>query len=150
MDVDLPPPSFPQGPRPNEYPNSMLAPDDAAASFNINTPRRSSVASGRPMWRTSFARYKSLAESDFIGSQALERPSIPNAFSAPSQVDATPLPTIPMIVLSIVGHFFLLLKGDKRGHVAKVVLGEFLSANVSTPFLVDMVKSGLSPSLFTH
>ncbi len=31
----------------------------------------------------------------------------------------------------------------------KAVLGEFLSANVSTPFLVDMVKSGSSLCLFS-
>ncbi|KAG9095548.1 hypothetical protein FRC06_009689 [Ceratobasidium sp. 370] len=48
-----------------------------------------------------------------------ERPAIPSALNPSS--DATPLPILSMIVLSI------------------VMLGEFLSANVSTPFVVKMV-----------
>ncbi|KAH9067551.1 major facilitator superfamily MFS-1 [Lactarius vividus] len=50
-----------------------------------------------------------------------ERPLIPNALSQPDFY-ATPLPTIPMMVLSI------------------TLLGEFLTANVSTPFLIFMVE----------
>ncbi|KAH9174869.1 major facilitator superfamily MFS-1 [Lactarius sanguifluus] len=50
-----------------------------------------------------------------------ERPLIPSALSQPDFY-ATPLPTIPMMVLSI------------------TLLGEFLTANVSTPFLIFMVE----------
>ncbi|QRW05140.1 major facilitator superfamily transporter [Ceratobasidium sp. AG-Ba] len=49
-----------------------------------------------------------------------ERPAIPSALNPSS--DATPLPILSMIVLSI------------------VMLGEFLSANVSTPFVLKMVQ----------
>ena len=50
-----------------------------------------------------------------------ERPLIPSALQQPDTY-ATPLPTIPMVVLSI------------------TLLGEFLTANVSTPFLIFMVE----------
>ncbi|KAH9036200.1 major facilitator superfamily domain-containing protein, partial [Lactarius pseudohatsudake] len=50
-----------------------------------------------------------------------ERPLIPSALSQPDFY-ATPLPTIPMMVLSV------------------TLLGEFLTANVSTPFLIFMVE----------
>ncbi|KAG9124108.1 hypothetical protein FRC07_012814 [Ceratobasidium sp. 392] len=49
-----------------------------------------------------------------------ERPAIPSALNPSS--DAAPLPILSMIVLAI------------------VMLGEFLSANVSTPFIVKMVE----------
>jgi hypothetical protein len=52
-----------------------------------------------------------------------ERPLIPSALQQSSDPYATPLPMIPMIVLSI------------------TLLGEFLTANVSTPFLLFMVES---------
>jgi hypothetical protein len=60
-------------------------------------------------------------DSEFeVSSPSLkERPSIPSALPG---VDTTPLPKISMIVLSI------------------CMLGEFLSANVSTPFLLFMVE----------
>ena len=51
-----------------------------------------------------------------------ERPLIPSALQQSTDPYATPLPTISMIVLSI------------------TLLGEFLTANVSTPFLLFMVE----------
>ncbi|KAI0251216.1 hypothetical protein BJV78DRAFT_1361764 [Lactifluus subvellereus] len=51
-----------------------------------------------------------------------ERPLIPSALQQPGDSYATPLPKIAMTVLSI------------------TLLGEFLTANVSTPFLVFMVQ----------
>lgn len=51
-----------------------------------------------------------------------ERPLIPSALQQSSDLYATPLPKISMIVLSI------------------TLLGEFLTANVSTPFLLFMVE----------
>jgi Major Facilitator Superfamily len=51
-----------------------------------------------------------------------ERPPIPSALQQPGDSYATPLPKIPMIVLSI------------------TLLGEFLTANVSMPFLLFMVE----------
>ncbi|KAF7318868.1 Histone H2B [Mycena chlorophos] len=57
-----------------------------------------------------------------------ERPPIPHMISSSAETYATPLPVLSMIVLSI------------------TMLGEFLSANVSTPFVLFMVKGA---SLFT-
>ncbi|KZP15768.1 major facilitator superfamily MFS-1 [Athelia psychrophila] len=51
-----------------------------------------------------------------------ERPLIPSALEQKGEAYTTPLPKLSMIVLSI------------------AMLGEFLSANVSTPFLLFMVK----------
>ncbi|CAL1699459.1 unnamed protein product [Somion occarium] len=50
------------------------------------------------------------------------KPPIPSALQPPPEVYATPLPMLSMIVLSI------------------TMLGEFLSANVSAPFLLFMVE----------
>jgi len=52
-----------------------------------------------------------------------ERPLIPNALQQPNDSYSTPLPKLSMIVLCI------------------TLLGEFLTANVSTPFLIFMVES---------
>ncbi|PSS32052.1 hypothetical protein PHLCEN_2v2197 [Hermanssonia centrifuga] len=52
-----------------------------------------------------------------------ERPAIPSALQPSPEVYSTPLPTLSMTVLSI------------------TMLGEFLSANVSAPFLLFMVES---------
>ncbi|GJE94855.1 major facilitator superfamily MFS-1 [Phanerochaete sordida] len=51
-----------------------------------------------------------------------ERPPIPSALQPPPEACATPLPALSMVVLSI------------------TMLGEFLSANVSAPFLLFMVE----------
>ncbi|KDQ58534.1 hypothetical protein JAAARDRAFT_193093 [Jaapia argillacea MUCL 33604] len=57
-----------------------------------------------------------------VGSPGSERPLIPSALSQPGEEYSTPLPVLPLVVLSI------------------TMLGEFLSANVSAPFLLFMVK----------
>ncbi|KAI0792440.1 major facilitator superfamily domain-containing protein [Abortiporus biennis] len=58
-----------------------------------------------------------------VGSPKAERPPIPSALQPAAEVYATPLPALSMIVLSI------------------TMLGEFLSANVSAPFLLFMVEN---------
>lgn len=77
------------------------------------------------------SRHRSLADRDDLTppsartptpAPAEERPLIPSALQQPGDTYATPLPKIPMIVLSI------------------TLLGEFLTANVSTPFLIFMVE----------
>ncbi|KAI0760328.1 major facilitator superfamily MFS-1 [Fomes fomentarius] len=55
-------------------------------------------------------------------SQTPERPAIPSALQTSGEAYSTPLPVLSMIVLSI------------------TMLGEFLSANVSAPFLLFMVE----------
>ena len=70
-----------------------------------------------------------------------EQPPIPSALSQAIEVDSTPLPTLSMVVLSIVcfGYFVR----TRRLNDPQTLLGEFLSANVSTPFLLFMVKGEL-------
>ncbi|KAI0918614.1 hypothetical protein AcW1_009544 [Taiwanofungus camphoratus] len=77
-----------------------------------NVHRRPSVI-GR--WRTSTDDEEAAAISPS------PRPAIPSALQAPGEVYTTPLPVLSMIVLSI------------------TMLGEFLSANVSAPFILFMV-----------
>ncbi|KAG8216693.1 hypothetical protein J3R82DRAFT_6899 [Butyriboletus roseoflavus] len=60
-------------------------------------------------------------DDELVKSPTSERPPIPSALHA-REPDSTPLPGLSMIVLSI------------------TMLGEFLSANVSMPFLLFMVK----------
>ncbi|KAF7325814.1 Histone H2B [Mycena kentingensis (nom. inval.)] len=69
--------------------------------------------------RPSFA---SRAPNDPDTGTPTERPPIPHMIQSSAETYATPLPVLSMVVLSI------------------TMLGEFLSANVSTPFLLFMVK----------
>ncbi|KAF9467761.1 hypothetical protein BDZ94DRAFT_1287473 [Collybia nuda] len=80
-------------------------------SFGGNRHRPSFAS----LWRAGDVR----PETPNTGS---ERPPIPTMMQSSGEVYTTPLPTLSMIVLSI------------------TMLGEFLSANVSTPFLLFMVK----------
>ncbi|KAF8438998.1 hypothetical protein L210DRAFT_3761196 [Boletus edulis BED1] len=81
----------------------------------------------RPSRRASWMRSNILSvltnqeEELGVKSPTSERPPIPSALHA-REPDSTPLPVLSMIVLSI------------------TMLGEFLSANVSMPFLLFMVK----------
>ncbi|KAF9513810.1 hypothetical protein BS47DRAFT_1329332 [Hydnum rufescens UP504] len=122
MHISLPPPAFPQGPpsHPIQQQDTIPTPLPYAGSPNsLSTPPRISFSDARQPRGYGFLRYQSLLTDD--DSEPPERPPIPSALPT-AHIDSTPLPKIPMIVLSI------------------AVLGEFLSANVSTPFIVDMVK----------
>ncbi|KAG2143017.1 hypothetical protein DEU56DRAFT_792996 [Suillus clintonianus] len=94
--------------------------DDEPSGLERSTRRASGGQNHR---RPSFvSRWRTSADMESaIKSPALERPPIPNALRS-SESDSTPLPVLPMIVLSI------------------TMLGEFLSANVAMPFLLFMVK----------
>ncbi|KAJ7740010.1 hypothetical protein DFH07DRAFT_751956 [Mycena maculata] len=80
-----------------------------------NGQRRPSFAS---RWRNSGNEEDGNAPS----TPGTERPPIPTMMQSSGETYATPLPILSMIVLSI------------------TMLGEFLSANVSTPFVLFMVK----------
>ncbi|RDB29876.1 hypothetical protein Hypma_013955 [Hypsizygus marmoreus] len=70
-----------------------------------------------------FRRYSVDSDSaNGMPTSTSERPPIPTMIQSSGEVYTTPLPILSMIVLSI------------------TMLGEFLSANVSTPFLLFMVK----------
>ncbi|KAF8889625.1 hypothetical protein BD779DRAFT_322787 [Infundibulicybe gibba] len=82
------------------------------------------VSFGSSQHRSSFvARWRSGADGSGVADVSTpERPAIPTMMQASGEADTTPLPILSMVVLSI------------------TMLGEFLSANVSTPFLLFMVK----------
>ncbi|KAG8958327.1 hypothetical protein FRC03_009221 [Tulasnella sp. 419] len=125
--LTLPPPAFPQGPPPGSGPHSHSQLD-----LNLNSPiesRRPRVSFGYPSIRrfsySSSARrhvddLEMADESSLLDTPPVyDLPPIPSALP---KSDSTPLPLLPMVVLSI------------------AMLGEFLSANVSTPFLLFMVE----------
>ncbi|KAK7689710.1 hypothetical protein QCA50_006349 [Cerrena zonata] len=101
--------------------------DDELSSNPPNPSRRpSGLGSFARAHRPSFvARWRNREgeedESAVVESPSM-KPPIPSALQPPPEVYATPLPTLSMIVLSI------------------TMLGEFLSANVSAPFLLFMVE----------
>jgi len=71
-----------------------------------------------------------------------ELPPIPSALAPAIEVDSSPLPTLSMVVLSIVCSSYSV-------HAPwlidpQTLLGEFLCANVSTPFILFMVKGKFS------
>ncbi|KAI1794415.1 major facilitator superfamily MFS-1 [Ganoderma leucocontextum] len=118
-------------------PRRVFGPGDSAQVVNIDTPGVQADASQgtpRPSTRVSFSglvgkptilnRWSRAGDGDEESGvvQPPGRPAIPSALQAPGEVYATPLPVLSMIVLSI------------------TMLGEFLSANVSAPFLLFMVE----------
>jgi hypothetical protein len=92
--------------------------------------------------RSSFTPWWGRKADD--GAQELHTPTsgrapIPTMMQSSGEVYTTPLPILSMVVLSIVRSIVLIsrLKSIVR---LQTMLGEFLSANVSTPFLLFMVK----------
>ncbi|EKM57989.1 uncharacterized protein PHACADRAFT_251932 [Phanerochaete carnosa HHB-10118-sp] len=82
----------------------------------------SSAFRHRPSFVTRWRRTAEDEEMGAVSTPKSERPPIPSALQPPPEMCATPLPALSMIVLSI------------------TMLGEFLSANVSAPFLLFMVE----------
>ncbi|KAK7044747.1 histone H2B [Favolaschia claudopus] len=113
-------------------PNRIFGPppDESALDDSPDTPERNRIRKfvGRLSFgnlsqhRPSFARSRNSGEDGVSGTPRNERPPIPSVVMTSAEVYATPLPVLSMIVLSI------------------TMLGEFLSANVSTPFVLFMVK----------
>ncbi|KAJ8081544.1 hypothetical protein PM082_007389 [Marasmius tenuissimus] len=116
----------PKSSRLGSTPHRSFGQEDSALDDANNTPSRSSmrrtlgrISSGirRPSWASR------LRDPDAVLEGAKpERPPIPSVVQPAGEAYVTPLPTLPMVVLSI------------------AMLGEFLSANVSAPFLLFMVK----------
>ncbi|KAI0701351.1 hypothetical protein BC835DRAFT_1411497 [Cytidiella melzeri] len=115
--------------------DSALDVEDSSLALSPPITGQSSTQNRRPSGRVSFssmlrhrpsfiARWKAGAVDEEAGmaSPRSERPPIPSALQPPPEVYSTPLPTLSMVVLSI------------------TMLGEFLSANVSAPFLLFMVE----------
>ncbi|KIK56864.1 hypothetical protein GYMLUDRAFT_46768 [Collybiopsis luxurians FD-317 M1] len=109
-------------------PRRTFGADDSALDDTDATPTRSSLRralsriSLGSLRRPSFI-FKNGSDSEGgVFSPSVERARIPSVSQPAPEAYATPLPVLSMIVLSI------------------TLLGEFLSANVSTPFLLFMVK----------
>lgn len=66
----------------------------------------SSVLKHRPSFVDRWRRTAGDEESGAASSPKSERPPIPSALQPPPEACATPLPTLSMIVLSIVGRFY--------------------------------------------
>ncbi|KAJ7359424.1 major facilitator superfamily domain-containing protein [Mycena albidolilacea] len=114
-------------------PRRSFGPDESAIDDSPETPEQNRVRSfiGRLSFgnfsqrRPSFAsRLRNSGEDGGAepGTPRAERPPIPTMMQSSGETYATPLPILSMVVLSI------------------TMLGEFLSANVSTPFVLFMVK----------
>lgn len=99
-------------------------------------PRSSFVSRLRTMSQGS--AWRKLADEELASPGLVDKPPIPSALAPSGESLSTPLPILPMIVLSIVSYpssFRALFNV-----ATQVMLGEFLSANVSTPFLLFMVE----------
>ncbi|KAI0370487.1 major facilitator MFS-1 [Pilatotrama ljubarskyi] len=116
-------------------PRRVFGPSDSALDVNEETadahdgePQRTRRPSGRVSFSrlmhkpSILSRWSRTGDEESGVTQTPERPAIPSALQTPGEVYATPLPVLSMIVLSI------------------TMLGEFLSANVSAPFLLFMVE----------
>ncbi|KAF8186962.1 major facilitator superfamily domain-containing protein [Mycena galopus ATCC 62051] len=114
-------------------PRRSFGPNDSAVDDSPETADRNRVRSfiGRLSFGNFSQRRPSFASPlRNVGEDAgaepstprTERPPIPTMMQSSAETYATPLPILSMIVLSI------------------TMLGEFLSANVSTPFVLFMVK----------
>ncbi|KAJ3887384.1 hypothetical protein GG344DRAFT_55793 [Lentinula edodes] len=119
-------------PRSNHHsttPRRTFGAEDSALDDTDATPTRSALRRAIPrisfggLHRPSFSfKNSSDNEDGAVVSPSADKAPIPSVTQPASEVYATPLPVLSMIVLSI------------------TLLGEFLSANVSTPFLLFMVK----------
>ncbi|KAF8503894.1 major facilitator MFS-1 [Hysterangium stoloniferum] len=119
---------------PNSQPLGPIRPPalrhDSTGRVSFSQPFQRPAGLGVPITRTftgGTSGVRSLRDIEHVTSPPPERPPIPSALAAsgPQGVYSTPLPKLPMIVLSI------------------TMLGEFLSANVCTPFLLFMVEGFL-------
>ncbi|KAK7041431.1 hypothetical protein VNI00_009297 [Paramarasmius palmivorus] len=100
----------PKTSRHGSTPHRSFGADDSALDDTNETP-------------TSFAaRWKNGDGAEAVSTPKSERPPIPSVVQSSGEAYVTPLPLLSMIVLSI------------------ALMGEFLSANVSAPFLLFMVK----------
>ncbi|KAJ7439351.1 hypothetical protein FB451DRAFT_1151677 [Mycena latifolia] len=114
-------------------PRRSFGPDESALDDTPESAEQTGVrrligrlSFGNSQHRPSFAsRWRNGSNEEGTttpGTPTSERPPIPTMMQQSGETYATPLPILSMIVLSI------------------TMLGEFLSANVSTPFVLFMVK----------
>ncbi|KAG7094682.1 hypothetical protein E1B28_005502 [Marasmius oreades] len=119
--------STPKSIRRGSIPHRSFGQEDSALDDANTTPSRLRRTLGR--FSSGMRRPSSTARlrnSEFLDGAKHERPPIPSVVQPSGEAYVTPLPALPMVVLSI------------------AMLGEFLSANVSAPFLLFMVKGELA------
>lgn len=96
--------------------------DNASTRSGHSRLRRLLSRVSLPGSNPRLSRVHSVTSIDSLKTAVTERPPIPTMMPPSDELYATPLPVLSMVVLSI------------------TMLGEFLSANVSTPFILFMVK----------
>src|ERR1700733_3025889 len=103
LHVDMPVrPQFPQGPaRPVAPPAGISTPPTPfSEGESMGSPRSNER---RPLRHSMTSHYRSLLEEPKDGS-GWDKPPIPSALPLTANDESTPLPKIPMVVLSIVSH----------------------------------------------
>lgn len=120
MRIDLPArPQFPQGPT---RATSLMPPNAGLETPMTPFSEGESVLTpddGRRMLRPSMSsHYRTLLDEPNGGPLSSDRPPIPSALPISSSDESTPLPKIPMIVLSIVSFFRV--EGLVRLHMTSV------------------------------
>ncbi|TFK38100.1 hypothetical protein BDQ12DRAFT_683974 [Crucibulum laeve] len=117
-------------PRRPSVPHRSFGPQDSALYNDNDTPLREQTGARRILGRISFGSIRRRpsflsrlrgGDEEGLVTPGSDQPPIPS-MQISGEAYTTPLPVLSMIVLSI------------------TMLGEFLSANVSTPFLLFMVK----------
>lgn len=98
--------------------------------------------------RLSFNSATIQAEDEDGERTPVDKAPVPTVMHAPAEMYQTPLPALSMIVLSIVRSTHILT--DYCADFVQALLGEFLSANVSTPFLLFMVESAYISWNYRH
>lgn len=126
MRIDLPArPQFPQGPT---RATSLMPPNTGLDTPTTPFSEGESLLSpddGRRALRSSMtSHYRTLLDDPDSGPLSSDRPPIPSALPISSSDESTPLPKIPMIVLSIVSSFRVMdLVGSHMTSVRRQCLG---------------------------
>ena len=103
MHIDVPSrPQFPQGPGRHLAPHLAglpTPPTPFSEGESMGSPR---INDRRPLRYSMTSHYRSLLEEPKEGASGFDKPLIPSALPQSADDESTPLPKIPMIVLSIV------------------------------------------------
>lgn len=68
------------------------------------------------------------------------KPAIPSLLPNIRPAYSTPLPVLPMVVLCIVSEISARISWSLLTFTLQAMMSEFVAANVSTPFLLQMVE----------
>lgn len=110
LHIDMPArPQFPQGPV-RHLATPLAGLQTPATPFSEGESMGSPKISDRRALRYSMtSHYRSLLEDPNNSLTGIDKPPIPSALPLNSNDESTPLPKIPMIVLSIVSNYMIIL-----------------------------------------